>query len=185
MRDKHLAFLFGRDGAKPEEVGPIVAELLSVQQEQGIPLLSIGIADTALAEPLVAYLYQEQGNLSATRLLFFGHWYRLAPALVERMKTLVNRTKDHIEAYVNCFVAYDGREDVLNAVRFTLDNHEPLTAESVRSHLYASEFMPPSRMFVLGPEQKTEGFFFWDSPQMRVHFMQKFKRGDIEDVLKR
>jgi undecaprenyl diphosphate synthase len=152
--------------------------------------LLIKIADELLNE-------KDQKN-EKVKFNVFGRMTVLPPKVRERLEELVELTKENEEYFINFCIAYDGQEEIVDAVREILNDNaklEQVTPEMIKNHLYTKGY--PELDFVIrtgmGDGARISGFLLWDASYAEFKFRkeywpdynQKMLVKDLKDYLKR
>jgi len=127
------------------------------------------------------------------RIKVMGHWYNLPGTLVDAVKDVLERTKDNDGFFCNIFLNYDGRQEIVDAVRLLgrkmlaaeLDP-QVVSAEHVREALY-SNVVPPDIIIKTGMSHSLRGFLLWDSPEAELHMTgrpwQEFDAAQLDTAI--
>jgi undecaprenyl diphosphate synthase len=128
------------------------------------------------------------------RFSVFGHWYNLAGTLVDEIKALLEQTKDSDEFFVNICLDYDGRQELVDAIK--LISHQvkagrldpdSVTEELVKESLYTSGIVPPDIIVKTGSTRKLRGFLLWDSADADIHITgrpwQEFTESELAGII--
>lgn len=134
-------------------------------------------------------------NQRGIRFQVYGHWYNLPGRLVDEIKALLEQTKDYDSFFVNLCLDYDGRQEMVDAIR--LISHQVKTGkldpdgvseETVKDALYTSGIVPPDVIVKTGSTRKLRGFMLWDSADADIHITgrpwQEFSEAELDGLLK-
>ncbi len=165
----------------------MVLGLIKAQVELDIPVVSVfvlphGLKDDGSLEFNLDGVFDVLGRLkeSATvpqklvKVSVLGKWYDLPGRIVDRVKGLIEHTRDYDRFFFNLCLSYDGQEEIADACRLLclrvksgrLDP-ENVSADTIKENIYASYFPPPD-LLIKG--SRLDGFLLWDSPGARVAF---------------
>lgn len=171
-----------------------ILDIVTMQIQENIPILSfflfpqqykeftqfeeiVNAYDTGFAtlvsDPLII---QNQVKIS-----FIGKWYSLPGRLVERIKKVIDETKDYDRFFLNFYINYDGQEEILDALKLLIRKAETgkimpefLSKEDIKDSLYSSFFLPPDMIIRNGTERSTGGILLWDSSQTYLYSTNKY-----------
>ncbi|MBT3262147.1 hypothetical protein HN592_05610 [Candidatus Woesearchaeota archaeon] len=114
-----------------------------------------------------------------------GKWYDLPSKVVDAIKTVVDKTADHDQYFLNLCLNYDGQEEILNSLRIILRSiqyekiaPDQLSKQLVKDNLYSSYYIPPD-LIVNTHDHTTNGFLLWDSHNSKHHF-SKVEFNDLD-----
>lgn len=90
-------------------------------------------------------------------------------------------TCEHESVILTIAVAYDGREELVDALRSLLRSHssghkdaasaiDDITAETIREHLYAPDLPDPDLIIRTSGELRLSGFLLWQSAYSEFYF---------------
>ncbi|WP_233605777.1 undecaprenyl diphosphate synthase family protein [Micromonospora sp. Llam0] len=85
-------------------------------------------------------------------------------------------------------IGYDGREEIVNAVRSLLDDQarrgatlddiaQRLTADQIAAHLYTSGQPDPDLVIRTSGERRVSGFLLWQAAHSELHFCDVYWPG--------
>jgi len=107
--------------------------------------------------------------------MFIGNWFDFPIAVTENMKKIMEETKDYDKLFFNFLVKYDGKEEVIAAIKLlTLKavNKQievgSITPELIKESLFSSYLLPPD--IIIQGGYRYSGVLLWDSPGAIVHF---------------
>jgi undecaprenyl diphosphate synthase len=112
-----------------------------------------------------------------TRINVFGKWRRLFPAPVRKsIEQAQAATAQHYRHYLNFFLAYNGTDEMLAAVRGIANQacQEPrlrVTARLLKQHLSTRD-LPPVDLLIrtAGEPHLSAGFMMWDMADAQLYF---------------
>ena len=185
----------------------IILDLIRFQIDKNIPvvtfhLVPMGLVKNEIFPEISTFISNFFNQLKKDHLItgskvkvsVIGKWYDLPGELVENIKDLTRETKDYDSFFVNFCVNYDGREEIIDAmkvmamkVRNGSIDPSSISLEDIKEHLYSSYFIPPDLMIVNGGLQSTKGFLLWDSVNAKMYFTDKlwpdFKKDDLAKII--
>lgn len=112
------------------------------------------------------------------RVRILGEWKKYFPEDVKTvMEEAIEATKGHGEFFNLTFLmAYDGREEMLDAVKAlakekAADPHAKIRSETLKKHLWTKDLPPVDLVIRTGGEPHwSAGFMMWDVAEARLHF---------------
>jgi len=182
-----------------------IKEILEVQVEQNIPILSFLILPLeqkkreellkSLKEFIEGDFLQDYLVRNKVRMTLLGKWYDLPSELLESLKKVVKCTKEYDSFFLNFCLNYDGQEELVDAFKIiarqlmagklSADN---ITKETIKENIYSSYFIAPD-LGIKNSESKIDSFFLWDCVGAKRVFTGKdfpdFGKSDFEKVLKK
>lgn len=162
-----------------------IKELIDLQLKKDIPILTIQLS--AKNDDEIGGLKKLFRDLSddekihdkKVRISILGDWYSSEPEFVESIKSLIDKTKDYDQYFLNFCVKYNGQEEILTAVKLLLKkafssktNLDKITLEELKENLPSSNFISPEIIIVNGNEYT--GLLLWDSPGALIYFTDKY-----------
>jgi undecaprenyl diphosphate synthase len=112
-----------------------------------------------------------------TRIRVFGRWQELFSASAKKsIVEAVEATKDYDKNYLNFFLAYNGTDEMLQAVQSIVDEGEKEVTEDVlKKHLYTRDLPPVDLVIRTGGEPHlSAGFMMWDVADAQLYFTDKY-----------
>ena len=182
-----------------------IKDVMRFQVENNIPIISLILFSKQFNEIqdspklLDAYdrafqdiISDEMIAANQIKISFMGKWYNLPGKLVERIKYMIDETKDYDKFFLNFYLNYDGQEEILDAVRLLLRQVEHgkisgknITKTDIKDNLYSSYFLPPDLIIRNGKDKSIGGILLWDSQNSTVVFTDKYWPEFSIDDLKR
>jgi undecaprenyl diphosphate synthase len=113
------------------------------------------------------------------RVNVLGEWRKYFPARIRKpIEELVETTKKHDKFFLNFFIMYDGRIEMVEAIKKIVaqkgrDKNLKITPELIKSSLYAAELPPVDlviRTGVEGDPHNSAGFMMWDTAYSQLYF---------------
>lgn len=104
----------------------------------------------------------------------------------EKMKELMEKTKDYGQHIVNFAMAYGGREEIVDTVnKMIKDGCAEITEEGLQQSMGVPEDM--DIVIRTSGEQRTSNFFIWQASYAEIFFLEKlwpdFEKEDLVKVL--
>lgn len=110
-----------------------------------------------------------------------GRLELLPPSTRTAIEAAEEATKEHAALVLTIAVAYDGREELVDALRSilrarTADTQDPAAAieeisvETIRRHLYAPDLPDPDLVIRTSGELRLSGFLLWQSAYSEFYF---------------
>jgi len=132
------------------------------------------------------------------RFSVIGRIHLLPEDVQEKIKELIEYTKEHNQNFINLCIMYDGQEEIVDAViKITEDKikSEDITRELIKSYLYTKTFPEVDYIIRTGMEDgaRISGFLLWDASyaefKFRTDLWPDYNKAmiieDIKDYLKR
>ncbi|MBI4139745.1 undecaprenyl diphosphate synthase family protein [Candidatus Woesearchaeota archaeon] len=124
-----------------------------------------------------------------TRVAVLGKWYTLPGRLVEAIKELIESTKDYDSTFLNMYLNYDSKEEMVDAVKNISravsagkQDVELINQETLRDNTYTPHTPPPQKI-VLTNNQKNLNTSLYDAPTIRIIISEKkFEELTLEDI---
>jgi len=111
------------------------------------------------------------------RVNVFGQWERHFPREAkENLRRLVKETAAYHNHYLNLFLAYDGYQEILDAVDKIrrLPQSQKTTSKLFKSCLYTKDLPPIDLVIRTGGEPHwSAGAFLWDAGYSQLYFTKK------------
>jgi undecaprenyl diphosphate synthase len=133
----------------------------------------------ALMELFLKALDREVDELHGhgVRIAFIGDLSAFAPALRERMRAAMGKTRDNARLALNVAVNYGGRWDIANAAKQALlaVQRGEVAADAIDEISIARFFcladLPPVDLFIrTGGEQRISNFLLWQTAYSELYF---------------
>jgi undecaprenyl diphosphate synthase len=133
----------------------------------------------ALMELFLKALDREVDELHGhgVRIAFIGDLSAFAPALRERMRAAMGKTRDNARLALNVAVNYGGRWDIANAAKQALlaVQRGEVAADAIDEKSIARFFcladLPPVDLFIrTGGEQRISNFLLWQTAYSELYF---------------
>lgn len=169
-------------------------EFLGWCDELGIRVVSLyllsadnlGKRDSAELADLIEIIGELADSLSREgnwRVKHVGRADILPAALARVLAEAEERTRDHTGLHVNLAVGYGGRNEIVDAVRSILAQHDAsggtledlaanLTPEMIGEHLYTGGQPDPDLVIRTSGEQRLSDFLLWQSAHSEFYFVE-------------
>lgn len=139
--------------------------------------------DAAEIDDLCEIIADLAGNLSrgtGWRIRHVGSTAGLPDPLTQALAEAVHCSSDAQGMQVNLAVGYGGRNEVVEAIRRILEQHEgttgelaeQLSAELIADHLYTRGQPDPDLVIRTSGEQRLSDFMLWQSAHSEFYFME-------------
>jgi undecaprenyl diphosphate synthase len=114
------------------------------------------------------------------RINFIGRWEEQFPApLKSILRKCIESTKEYDRYFLNFFLAYNGDDEMLSAVRQIAREYgsrsNEITPAVMKSRLMTRD-LPPVDLLIrtAGEPHLSAGFMMWDIANSQMHFSEKF-----------
>ncbi len=112
------------------------------------------------------------------RINFIGRWEEQLPAPIKKvLHRCLDATRGYSKHLVNFFLAYNGDEEMLSAIRAIAASElkpEEITPETVKQHLMTRDLPPVDLLIRTGGEPHlSAGFMMWDVADSQLYFTDK------------
>lgn len=131
-----------------------------------------------------------KGNGVRVRIL--GRWEELFPDATKKpMREAMERTQEHTKRNLTFLMAYDGREEMLAAVKNIADekrggSEREITGKILKESLWTRDLPPVDLVIRTGGEPHwSAGFMMWDIAEARLYFTETLWPDFSEEELKR
>ena len=127
-----------------------------------------------------------------------GRIHLLPEDVQEKIKELIEFTKEHDQNFINLCIMYDGQEEIVDAVKKITENKiksEDITRDLIKSYLYTKSFPEVDYIIRTGMDDgaRISGFLLWDASYAEFKFRtdlwpdynKEMIIEDIKDYLKR
>ena len=114
-------------------------------------------------------LHKEQ-----VRVRVIGRWEELFPApLAAVFQKAVETTKAYDRLHLTFLMGYDGKEEILSAIRKIKAGGETVSAAAVKRNLWTRELPPVDLVIRTGGEPHwSSGFMMWDVADAQLYFTE-------------
>ncbi len=140
-----------------------------------------------MIEEIVAARLTRPGGLWQVHVA--GRLDVLPDSTMHALKLAEEQTRrDGSPFHLNIAIGYDGREEIVNAVRSLLEHEaraghhiddiaQCLTADQIAAHLYTSGQPDPDLVIRTSGERRTSGFLLWQAAYSELHFCDVYWPG--------
>lgn len=112
-----------------------------------------------------------------TKIQVFGRWQELFSVSARKaIEEAIDATKDYDKNYLNFFLAYNGTDEMLQAVQAIVDEgSKKITADAIKKHLFTRD-LPPVDLVIrtAGESHLSAGFMMWDVADAQLYFTDKY-----------
>ena len=169
-------------------------EFLGWCDELGIPVVSLYLlssdnllkrdsAELADLIEIIAELAEALSQEGNWRVKHVGRSDILPPELARVLEDAQERTRDHTGLHVNLAVGYGGRNEIVDAVRSIIAQHNAsggtledlasqLTPDMIGEHLYTTGQPDPDLVIRTSGEQRLSDFLLWQSAHSEFYFVE-------------
>ncbi|MBU4217014.1 polyprenyl diphosphate synthase [Candidatus Parcubacteria bacterium] len=127
---------------------------------------------------------------SGYKILLSGETNDLPGDLADVFKEAVSATKDNSKGTMNFCFNYDGRNEIVEAVKKIIDKKfetEQVSESLIRKYLYQNEIAYPDLIVSMAGLQTVSGFLLWQSADSEFISMNKywpdFEKTDVDLIL--
>ena len=115
------------------------------------------------------------------RINVFGRWKEIFPEKVSlAIQKATKATKDYNQLHLNFFLAYNGTDEMIEAVKQIVqsakkDNSLKIEERLLKSHLWTKDLPPVDLVIRTGAQNdphNSAGFMMWDSANSQFHFTE-------------
>jgi short-chain Z-isoprenyl diphosphate synthase len=163
-----------------DELGVRVVSLYLLSSDNLRKRDSAELADLIEIIAELAEALSQEGNW---RVKHVGRSDILPPELARVLADAEERTKDNSGLHVNLAVGYGGRNEIVDAVRSIIAQHEAsggtledlaahLTPEMIGEHLYTGGQPDPDLVIRTSGEQRLSDFLLWQSAHSEFYFVE-------------
>ena len=104
-----------------------------------------------------------------------GRIYLLPEEVRDKIKELIDFTKDNNKNFINLCIMYDGQEEIVDAVKEIIKKgikEEEINREVIKKHLYTRDFPEVDYIIRTGMEDgaRISGFLLWDASYAEFKF---------------
>ncbi len=104
-----------------------------------------------------------------------GRVHLLPEDVREKIKELIEFTKDHNQNFINLCIMYDGQEEIVDAMKKIMEdkiNSEDITRDLIKSYLYTKNFPEVDYIIRTGMDDgaRISGFLLWDASYAEFKF---------------
>jgi len=145
-------------------------ENLRKRSEEEIKFIFGIILDAVDAVVKEATVKEEKVNFNV-----IGRIYLLPEEVRNKIKELIDFTKDNDKNFINLCIMYDGQEEIVDAVKEIIKKgvkEEEINREVIKNHLYTRDFPEVDYIIRTGMEDgaRISGFLLWDASYAEFKF---------------
>jgi len=158
----------------------------AVRHTVHVAVWDLGKRDSAELADLIEIIGELADSLSREgnwRVKHVGRADILPAELARVLAEAEERTRDHTGLHVNLAVGYGGRNEIVDAVRSILAQHDAsggtledlaanLTPEMIGEHLYTGGQPDPDLVIRTSGEQRLSDFLLWQSAHSEFYFVE-------------
>lgn len=132
-------------------------------------------------------------HANEVRVSVIGRWKEQFPESLKKLLVhAIEETKNYSKNFLNFFLAYNGDEEMLTAVRSIVQqgiSPEDVTEETIKDHLYTKNLPHVDYLIRTGGEPHlSAGFMMWDTANSQLYFSEKnfpdFGADDFEEAIR-
>lgn len=121
-----------------------------------------------------------------------GRWKELMPKkVIKTFENIIDLTKDYDERYLNFFVAYNGTDEVIAAVKNIIKSGaSKITPELFEQNLWTAGLPAVDLLIRTGSDKdphNSKGFMMWHCAESQLHFAKEkfpdFRKKQFEKVI--
>ncbi|MBI4017123.1 MAG: di-trans,poly-cis-decaprenylcistransferase [Candidatus Aenigmarchaeota archaeon] len=133
---------------------------------------------------------QEKLKRQGLQISFIGRTWMFAPDIQEKMRKLMDMTKNNTKHRANFAMAYGGREEVIDAVKKIGEQMAAgkLTVDQINEEVFAANLYrnsDPELIIRTGGDKRTSNFLIWQSNYSEWFFIEKtWPEFEKEDLVK-
>jgi undecaprenyl diphosphate synthase len=120
----------------------------------------------------------EEVHKNKARINVIGKWEEQFPEPLKKIiKKCINATKNYRSHFLNFFLAYNGDDEMIEAVKKIIKNYQnvsQITAKTIKENLMTKD-LPPVDLLIRtgGDPHNSVGFMMWDTANSQMYFTQK------------
>lgn len=124
----------------------------------------------------------------SVKVNIIGRLYLLPDDVKEKINELIDYTRDHDKAFINLCIMYDGREEIVDAVKCLLKenlNANDICCNTIKNYLYTKDFPPVDYIIRTGMNDgaRISGFLLWDASYAEFRFRNEYWPDYSEEML--
>jgi undecaprenyl diphosphate synthase len=118
-------------------------------------------------------VYEQECKIS-----IIGRWREQLPETLKKiLEEGIEKTKNHQKKFLNFMLAYEGDDEMTEAVRTIVENFkkgEKITGETIKQSLWTKDLPPVDYLIRTGGEPHlSAGFMMWDTADAQLYFSEK------------
>lgn len=123
---------------------------------------------------------------NGVRVNIIGRWKEISPKkCAQAAEKLINATKNHSQYLLNIFIAYNGTDEMLAAIKGIVkegrQNKElKIDEDLLKKHLWSGELPPVDFLIRTGSDKdphNSAGFMMWNCANSQLYFTKEFYPG--------
>ena len=110
------------------------------------------------------------------RVRVLGKWREKFPKpLIYVIEKLINKTSSYSKGNLTYLMAYDGRDEMIEAIsKLKQNGHQLINADLVKKNLWTHDLPPVDLVIRTGGEPHwSAGFMMWDTAESQLYFTEK------------
>ena len=168
----------------------VIKNIYDLQIKNKIPILTIYISRKKDKPIFFGKIYEKINEIldmlekisivDGVRITVIGKWYDIPNNTTERIRRIIDKTKDNESFFINLCINYDGKEEIIDTCKILghkikMGKIEPneIDEEVFKENIYTSKFSIPERIIVLSRKKKLFSFLLWDSSDANIYFLEK------------
>jgi len=132
--------------------------------------------------------YAEKLVKKNARMLILGSKTRVSKSLIKTIEKAEEITRGCTGITVCFCFNYGGEREIADAANLALANHQEITPETIRAHLYHPEIPDIDMVVRTSGEERISGFMLWRSSYAEFMFIKKYfpdmAAEDMTDIVK-
>ena len=129
--------------------------------------IMVNAVDTVVNESIV--------KEEKVRFNIIGKLSMLPSDVRKKLEELIEFTVDHDQNFINLCIMYDGREEIVDALRGIINDgidSKEITTELIKNYLWSNKFPPVDYIIRTGMDDgaRISGFLLWDSSYAEFKF---------------
>ena len=178
-----------------------IETLVSAADEAGIKYITFYVFSTenwGRSSDEVSYImklaetrilkYAEKLAKKNARMLILGSKARVSKSLMKAIEKAEEITRGCTGITVCFCFNYGGEQEIADAANLALANHQEITPETIRAHLYHPEVPDIDMVVRTSGEERISGFMLWRSSYAEFMFIKKYfpdmTDEDMTDIIK-
>lgn len=135
-------------------------------------------------------LQSEDIHTDKVRVRFIGRFEEQFPASLKKIvHRVIDATKEYDQFFLNFFLAYNGDDDMISAIRSIADSgveSRLIDSDMVTQHLMTKEISPVDYLIRTGDEPHlSAGFLMWHTQNSQLYFAKEFYPDFGEEAFRR